>query len=71
MSEIPEDIMRASLKVTVLQEHPDCERPELPIALALLEERNRCISIAQSIEPHNEAEAHLIETIVRRMRGEE
>lgn len=34
-------------------------------------ERARCISIAQSIEPHNEAEAHLIETIVRKMRGDE
>lgn len=40
------------------------------IAGAILAERNRCISIAQSIDPHNEAEAHLIETIVRRMRGE-
>ena len=41
------------------------------VANSLLSERNRCISIAQSIVPHNEAEAHLIETIVRRMRGEE
>lgn len=41
------------------------------IAKAILGERERCAEIARSIDPHNEAEAHLIETIVRRIRGDE
>lgn len=56
MSEIPKDTRKA------LDELSD---------MATAIERNRCIEIVKAIEPHNEAEAHLIETIVRRMRGEE
>ena len=38
---------------------------------AMMDERRRCLEIVRSIDPHNEAEANLIETIVRRMRGSE
>lgn len=38
---------------------------------AMMDERRRCLGIVRSIDPHNEAEAHLIETIVRRIRGDE
>lgn len=41
------------------------------ISGAILAERERCISIVKAIETRNEAEAHLIETIVRRLRGDE
>lgn len=37
----------------------------------IISERDRCLSILKSIEPMNPSEAHLIETIVRRIRGEE
>ena len=40
------------------------------ISSAIMKERLRFFAILKAIEPHNEAEAHLIETIVRRMRGE-
>lgn len=38
---------------------------------AMMDERRRCLSILKSIEPMNPSEAHLIETIVRRIRGSE
>lgn len=41
------------------------------IGAAILEERERCISIVKAIEAHNPSEAHLIETIMRRIRGDE
>lgn len=34
-------------------------------------ERTRCLAVVRSMDPHNEAEDHLIETIVRKMRGDE
>lgn len=58
-----------SLQYFLGKEHAD--KGVKVISLAILSEREACISIAQSIEPHNEAEAHLIETIVRKMRGDE
>lgn len=68
MSEIPEDIKEAAYEA---MRHVD-ERGALGVlSKAISTERARCIEIASSIDPHNEAEAHLIETIVRRMRGEE
>lgn len=39
------------------------------IAGAMITERERCISILRGVETRNEAEAHLIETIVRRILG--
>lgn len=78
MSEIPEDIKEAAYEAWISAwgmahglKETGGNAFYLPIAQAISAERNRCISIAQSIEPHNEAEAHLIETIVRRMRGSE
>lgn len=41
------------------------------IAGAMITERERCISIVKAIETRNPSEAHLIETIVRRLRGDE
>ncbi|WP_104662837.1 hypothetical protein [Ensifer adhaerens] len=68
-NETPLDIWEAAKRtwsVTTSAHSSDID----DIAHALNAERHRCISIAQSIDPHNEAEAHLIETIVRRIRGE-
>ncbi len=41
------------------------------ISEALTSERDRCLSIVKAIETRNPSEAHLIETIVRKMRGDE
>lgn len=70
MSEIPDDVFRFAVAALDLSKYPAGTTNTEILAYSVLAERNRCISIAQSIEPHNEAEAHLIETIVRRMRGE-
>lgn len=41
------------------------------IASAIRFERESCIEVIRSVETRNEAEAHLIETIIRRIRGDE
>lgn len=66
MSDIPDDIAKAANEAWKLRA-ADCKEA---IAIKILSERKRCIQIVRSISPHNEAEAHLIETIVRRIRGE-
>ena len=77
MSEmIPDDIIEAVENGFIAEDVTAKTRMELlkltgVAGRLVLAERNRCISIAQSIDPHNEAEAHLIETIVRRIRGDE
>lgn len=71
MSDIPDEVRVELAKDYVRQNFESGEPWSMTVARAILAERARCISIAQSIDPHNEAEAHLIETIVRRMRGEE
>ena len=71
MSDIPDEVRVELAKDYVRQNFESGEPWSMTVARAILAERNRCISIAQSTEPHNEAEAHLIETIVRRIRGDE
>lgn len=50
---------------------PYQDKASTVIAGAILAERERCLSIVKDIETRNEAEAHLIETIIRRMRGDQ
>lgn len=71
MSDVPEDIKIAARECV----NTSFADPLSPMAWyverALLSERARSISILKSIEPMNPSEAHLIETIVRRVRGSE
>lgn len=72
MSEIPADIKKIAIWALESTPFPyEYYRLAESIANAILVERNRSISILKSIEPMNPSEAHLIETIVRRIRGEE
>lgn len=70
MSEIPDDIKKIATWALESTPFPyeHCRLAE-SIANAILVERNRSISILKDIEPMNPSEAHLIETIVRRIRG--
>lgn len=70
MSEIPEDIRHAAKRAwsfTTSALPADID----DIAKAILAERERCVAVARSIMPHTTGELHLIETIVRRIRGDE
>lgn len=68
MSDIP---LEVAMNAERLWDDGGNESAPTIIAKAILAERERCSEIARSIEPRNEAEAHLIETIVRRMEGKE
>lgn len=82
MSEIPKDIMKTAMDV-INQKSPSMNRQIFSglhatilkqaieaVGESINGERDRCLSILKSIEPMNPSEAHLIETIVRRIRGE-
>lgn len=76
------EIQKAKIDRSVLDEAEkwmaQCYKPETEtwfdvrdtFAKAIVAERNRCLSIIKSIEPRNPSEAHLLETIARRVRGE-
>ena len=44
---------------------------EAVLKVAIGQERERCLSIVKAIETRTPSESHLIETIVRRLRGDE
>ena len=68
MSDTPADIMKAAYEAMRRGD----ERGALGvISKAITSERNRCLTIIQSIETRNAAEAHMLETIVRKVRGDE
>lgn len=71
MSDTPKDIKIAARECVNASFGDPLSPMAWYVERALLSERARCMKIAQSIDPHNEAEAHLIETIVRKMRGDE
>lgn len=74
------DLGKASVNLMdtlVLERETNGQSPEysdwgaMMIRRALMAERNRCLTIIQSIETRNAAEAHMLETIVRKVRGDE
>lgn len=68
MSEIPKDIKEAAHEA---MRNVDERGAHGVISKAILAERDRCLSIIAAIEPHNPSEAHLLETIARRVREQE
>ena len=83
MSEIPDDIMKAARDV-INEKSPSMSRQIFAglyatvlkqaieaVARSIFAERTRCLTIIQSIETRNAAEAHMLETIVRKVRGDE
>ena len=68
MTEIPEDIKEAAYEA---MRHVD-ERGALGvISRALMAERNRCLTIIQSIETTSAQGKRVIDEIVRKVRGQE
>jgi len=74
------DLLKASVNLMdtlVLERETNGQSQEysewgaMMIRRALLAERSRCLAVVTAIEPHNPSEAHLLETIARRVRGEE
>lgn len=68
MSEIPVEV---SMHAERLYDEGGNESVPMIITKAILSERERSVAILKSIEPMNSSESHLIETIVRRIRGNE
>lgn len=68
MSEIPEDIKEAAYEA---MRHVDERGAHGVISNAMLAERNRCLSIVNGMEAHTTLEYLMLETIVRKMRGDE
>lgn len=73
MSEIPEDLRRAAVGALLAGGYTTRigSVGHDAISQALLAERNRCLSIVNSIEPHTTLEFLMLETIARRVMGEE
>lgn len=76
MNEIPDDILKAATKAchdvrTAATTHGIPSQACSAAMVAIGQERERCLSIVKAIETRNPSEAHLIETIVRRLRGDE
>lgn len=75
MSDIPKDIA-ASAKSTVsmIEDVTNVFWPEVVeeiIGNSIAQERNRCLGIINGMEAHTTLEVLMLETIARRVRGEE
>ena len=74
MSEIPDDIMKAADDCAdELYFKDSIERSEgvQYVAQAIMAERNRCLGIINGMEAHTTLEVLMLETIARKVRGDE